>query len=52
MANGLAFDESVELVRRNNLGNIGVHLALTRDDFTVKAPLIYHSISGGAFSGR
>ena len=36
MANGLAFDEAVELVRRNNLGNIGVHLALTRDDFTVK----------------
>ena len=47
MANGLAFDEAVELVRRNNLGNIGVHLALTRDDFTVKTPLIYHSISGG-----
>ena len=47
MANGLAFDEAVELVRRNNLGNIGVHLALTRDDFTVKTPLIYRSISGG-----
>ena len=47
MANGLAFDEAVELVRRNNLGNIGVHLALTRDNFTVKTPLVYHSISGG-----
>lgn len=46
MANGLAFDEAVDLARHNNLQNIGVHLALTCDDFKVNSPLLYQPVSG------
>lgn len=48
MANGLAFDEAVNLVKKNNLKNIGLHLTLTRDDFKTESPLLYQSVSGGS----
>lgn len=48
MANGCAYDEAVALTRSEQLRNIGVHLTLTRDNFAVDSPLIYHSLTSAA----
>ena len=48
MANGCAYDEAVSLAQSEQLQDIGVHLTLTRDDFVVDSPLIYHSLTSSA----
>lgn len=47
MANGLAFQEAVDITSADNLQDVGVHLTLTRDSFDVDSPLIYEPLSGG-----
>ena len=48
MANGCAYEDAVALAKSEHLRNVGVHLALTRDNFTVEEPLIYHSLTSSA----
>ena len=45
MANGCAYEDAVALTKSEQLSNVGVHLALTRDNFTVDEPLLYHSLT-------
>ena len=45
MANGLYYEEAIELQKKYNLQNIGIHLTLTRDAFDTTSPLLYNSIS-------
>lgn len=47
MPNGIAYKESLELINRYSLQNIGLHLTLTRDSFTSKNPILYSSITHG-----
>ena len=48
MANGCAYAEAVEMIRSRSLDGIGVHLALTRENFDSPAMLTYGSLTGGA----
>lgn len=45
MPNGLYYDEALDLIRKYDLQNIGIHLTLTRDNFIIDEPLIYNSLS-------
>lgn len=45
MANGVGYEEAIEMVNDNNLHNIGVHLTLTREKFKLEKALKYKSIT-------
>jgi len=45
MANGIAYEEAIQDIRRLNLKNIGVHLTLTCDGFENNNKLTYSSVT-------
>ncbi|MGE9942054.1 carbohydrate deacetylase [Bariatricus sp. SGI.161] len=45
MANGIYYDEAVQMIRENDLQDIGIHLAVTRDGFDAENPLLYRSLT-------